>query len=84
MNMTYRVKVDELGRLVLPKQMRINLNIKPEDKVFIELIDNVLSISKVNNQCIFCDKEIGLVTFKDRYVCVNCFEDLNIKKYKFI
>jgi len=42
-------RIDDLGRIVIPKEMRKKLNIKTDDRLNIELIDNQIIITKDNN-----------------------------------
>ena len=41
-------RIDELGRLVIPKEIRNNLKIKNNDQVEISIIDNKIILSKFN------------------------------------
>ena len=41
-------KIDDLGRIVIPKEMRKQLNMNNGDEVNIEVIDNKITISKAN------------------------------------
>lgn len=41
-------RIDELGRLVIPKEIRNNLKIKNNDQVEISVIDNKIVLSKFN------------------------------------
>ena len=40
-------KVDELGRIVIPKEIREDLNINHKDKLKLEVIGNKIIITKV-------------------------------------
>lgn len=78
-------KVDELGRVVLPKEMRKQLNIQEGDTYDIEIIEdgdtnqkNIL-LSLKNNRCIFCGSDNELKKFGDKkssYVCKGCINKL--------
>lgn len=46
--------IDELGRVVLPKEVREKLNIDTEDNVMLEITEEAIMLTKVNNDCIFC------------------------------
>ena len=52
-------RIDELGRLVIPKEIRNNLKIKDNDQVEITVIDNKIILNKYNN--IFKDNVIHLI-----------------------
>ena len=43
-------KIDDLGRMVIPKEMRDELNIKTGDKLKIELVGKKIMVSKANDK----------------------------------
>lgn len=47
--MIIKKKIDELGRIHIPKFIRDNLDIKCNDSVEIEILDNKIIIKKTNN-----------------------------------
>lgn len=49
-------RVDDLGRIVLPIEMRRELNIKVKDPIEISLEDSNIILKKYENRCIFCGK----------------------------
>ena len=53
--------IDYLGRIVIPKEMRKKLNIKTDDKLNIELIDNQIIITKDNNDYEKMNKTIKMI-----------------------
>lgn len=69
--------VDELGRVVLPPEIRQKLDIQPEGRVqFIETDDGVL-IRKYKPSCIFCGTEESLVMFNEKYICKKCSRSIH-------
>ncbi len=69
--------VDKMGRVVIPKEIRDQLNIKNEDdslEVFMEG-DNIV-LRKYRPTCFFCNKLEETVNFYGYSVCVNCIEKL--------
>lgn len=71
-------KVDELGRIVLPIELRrtLNINIKDPIEIFVNS-NNEIILQKYEPACIFCGSADNVVTYKDRYVCRECIEKLN-------
>ena len=73
-------KIDELGRIVLPIEMRNRLEIGPGVGVEIFFEDSSIILRKYAPTCIFCSDTEGLVEFKGRKVCKNCIESLGLMK----
>ncbi len=69
-------KVDELGRIVLPIELRQGLDIQPKDPVEIYLDGDRIILKKHQPACIFCDSADGLVFFGDKRICEHCMEKL--------
>jgi AbrB family transcriptional regulator, transcriptional pleiotropic regulator of transition state genes len=70
-------KVDELGRIVLPKELRVTLNINERDplEIFVD-DDNRIVLKKYEPACIFCGGMEGIVNYKGYNVCRNCMKKL--------
>jgi len=75
-------RVDPLGRLVIPKEIRRALFIHEEDLVDIVVKGDTVVVKKHYVSCCFCDcKDISkIVVFRDKKVCTNCINSLqNVK-----
>lgn len=72
-------KVDELGRIVLPKEMRTTFDIKEHDPIEIYVEGDSIILKKYNPTCIFCGNSENLYLYGDKNVCSNCIEDLKKK-----
>ena len=70
-------KVDELGRIVLPIELRRTLDIAERDELEIYLDDDKVVLKKYEPSCIFCGSSCGLVTYHGRNVCMECIENMN-------
>ena len=70
--------IDELGRIVLPKEIRKKLNINIKDHMEIYADNHSITLKKVEDKCIFCGEEKGLISFKEKLICKNCLDELNI------
>jgi transcriptional pleiotropic regulator of transition state genes len=62
-------KVDELGRIVLPIELRRTLNIAEKDSLEIFVEGSNIILSKYEPSCIFCGSDKDIINFKDKNVC---------------
>lgn len=69
-------KIDELGRIVLPIEIRQNLEIKEKDPLEMFIKEDGVFIKKTRPSCIFCNSNIGLKTFSDKDICSNCINKI--------
>lgn len=69
-------KLDPLGRVVLPKELRRTLYLNENDPMEIFTEGNQIILQKYEPGCIFCDNASGLEEFKGKYICVECKSDL--------
>ena len=72
-------KLDDLGRIVLPIELRRTLEIEEKDPVEIFIEDNTIILKKYQPACIFCGNAKDVFTYKGRNVCPACIADLNKK-----
>ena len=70
-------KVDELGRIVLPIELRRTLDIAERDELEIYLDDDKVILRKYEPSCIFCGSSCGLVSYHGRNVCMECIENMS-------
>ncbi len=73
-------KVDELGRVVIPMEIRIALDIEPKDPLEIFVENNQIVLRKHEPYCIFCGSASDNVLLNDKRVCKACIEKLNATK----
>lgn len=69
-------KVDELGRIVLPVELRRTMDIAEKDALEIYVDGNHVILKKYEPTCIFCGDAADVVYFKGRNICKNCLEEL--------
>ena len=69
--------VDALGRVVIPMEIRENLNINTKDLLDISVSGNQIVLTKHGNSCVFCDSGDDLVVFEGKMVCKSCLEKLS-------
>lgn len=69
-------KIDELGRIVLPIEIRNNLDIKSRDAVEIFVDANKIILKKYEPSCIFCGNAGDVEQFGGKLVCKDCIEKI--------
>ena len=68
--------VDELGRIVVPKEMRRKLDITEGTLVEIYMEGDTIVLKKDQTTCIFCGSEGELDSFHGKSVCKACLAEL--------
>lgn len=75
--------LDQLGRIVIPREYRHTMNINPKDYLEIYVEDNTIVLKKYSDKCEFCGERDNTVVFKDKLICNNCMNGLlDIKSKK--
>jgi len=69
-------QMDELGRIVLPRDFRNALAWKEETKVAIQLDGNRMVLFAEPSLCFLCGGKENLREAKDRYICRACIMEL--------
>lgn len=69
-------KVDELGRIVLPIELRRTLDIEIKDPIEIFVDENYIILKKYEPACIFCGNAKNIKTISGKNVCSDCIEEL--------
>lgn len=75
--MASKIVIDELGRVLLPKEVRKKLDIKPKDEILIYLAEQEIVLTEVGKQCVFCSEEDMLFNIKGKSICLSCYEELS-------
>ena len=70
-------KVDELGRIVLPIELRRTLDIQEKDSHEIYVDGNQIILRKYEPACIFCNSAVNVVNFKGKNICTECVKQLS-------
>jgi len=75
-------KVDRLGRIVLPKELRDKFDIDAEanDPVEIFVDGDYIMLKKYNPSCIFCGSVNEIQTVHGKLVCEKCIKELKTIK----
>lgn len=69
-------KVDELGRIVLPIELRRTLGIEEKDALEIYVEGNTVILRKYQPSCVFCDSADDVVNFKGKNICRECLKEM--------
>ncbi|MBE7046296.1 MAG: AbrB/MazE/SpoVT family DNA-binding domain-containing protein [Ruminococcaceae bacterium] len=69
-------KLDELGRITLPIELRKNLNIKEKDGLEIFVEADTIILKKYEPSCIFCGNARNVTAYKDKNICPDCLSQL--------
>lgn len=72
-------KVDELGRIVLPIELRRTLDIAEKDPLEIYMEGDSIVLRKYQPACVFCDSSKDIVNFRGKNVCSECIRNLGEK-----
>ncbi|MDR1779030.1 MAG: AbrB/MazE/SpoVT family DNA-binding domain-containing protein [Clostridiales Family XIII bacterium] len=69
-------KVDELGRIVLPMELRRTFDIKKEDPLEIFVDDDAIILKKYEPACVFCGSATDVVQIYGKNVCKECIRNM--------
>ena len=69
-------RVDELGRIVLPIELRRTMDIVEKDALEIYVEGSSVILKKYSPTCIFCDSSKDIVQFKGKNICPKCLKEL--------
>ena len=69
-------KLDDLGRVVLPIELRRTLDIAEKDALEIYVDENMILLKKYEPSCIFCGDARDVLNYKGKNICKACMQDL--------
>ncbi|MGE4282562.1 MAG: AbrB/MazE/SpoVT family DNA-binding domain-containing protein [Clostridia bacterium] len=69
-------KVDELGRVVLPIELRRTLDIAEKDALEIYVDGSTIILKKYEPACIFCGNAKDVHVYKGKNICPQCMDEL--------
>ncbi|HDK7162125.1 TPA: AbrB/MazE/SpoVT family DNA-binding domain-containing protein [Clostridium botulinum] len=69
-------KMDQLGRIVFPKELRRNLNLEEGDGLEIYTEGEQIILKKYELCCIFCGEAKEVINFKGKNICKICLKEL--------
>ena len=65
-------RVDELGRVVIPIEIRNQFNIAEKDPIEIYVDRSSIILKKFEPNCIFCGNTKNLIEYNDKLICEDC------------
>lgn len=74
-------KVDELGRVVIPIELRRTLGIEEKDALEIYVDGEHIILKKYEPACIFCDDARDIITYKGKNICKECLKQLKEENF---
>lgn len=69
-------RVDELGRIVLPIELRRTLDIGEKDALEIFVEGSTIVLKKYRPTCVFCDSSRDVFVFRGKNICPKCLREL--------
>ncbi len=69
-------RIDELGRIVIPIEIREKLNINEKDPIEIYVDMDKIVLRKYEPCCIFCGNTKEILKYNDKLVCHKCIEKI--------
>ena len=75
-------KIDELGRIVLPSEIRKVFAIHEGDQLEISVDGEKIVLEKRRDVCTFCSAENPSIQYKGRMVCERCAKEISQTKGK--
>lgn len=70
-------KVDELGRVVIPIEIRNQFNIAEKDPIEIYVDGSSIVLKKYEPNCIFCGNTENLINYNDKLICEDCSKKIS-------
>jgi transcriptional pleiotropic regulator of transition state genes len=70
-------RVDELGRIVLPIELRRTMDIAEKDPIEIYVEGSSIILKKYQPSCIFCGEAKNVTDFKGKNICAKCLSELH-------
>ena len=69
-------RIDSLGRIVIPKEIRTTLRIKTKNSLEIFVSNDARMLRKYAPSCVFCGENDGLIEYKGKKICRKCREEI--------
>ncbi|HAA08321.1 MAG TPA: AbrB family transcriptional regulator [Syntrophomonas sp.] len=69
-------KVDELGRIVIPIELRRTMGIEEKDALEIYVDNEKIILRKYEPACIFCGNAEDVLNYKGKNICRSCLTEL--------
>ncbi|MBP1743515.1 MAG: putative regulator of stationary/sporulation expression [Firmicutes bacterium] len=73
-------RVDELGRIVIPIELRRTLDIAEKDALEIYVDGEQIILKKYEPACIFCGDARDVTNYRGKNICKKCMNELKTEK----
>ena len=70
-------RVDELGRVVIPIELRRTMSIAEKDALEIYVDSDRIILRKYEPACVFCGNADEVTNFKGKNVCKECLKSMS-------
>ena len=70
-------RIDDLGRIVIPKEIRRTMQIREGDSLEIYVDGDRVILKKHETECIFCGANKDLSEYKGKSICASCIRNLS-------
>jgi len=69
-------KVDQLGRIVLPKSLRKRYKMNEGDPVEILVTGDNILLERFRAKCFFCGAMSDMIEYREKHVCIDCLREI--------
>ena len=69
-------KIDELGRILIPKELRSSMELDSKDALEMFVDGDRIVLQKYQPACIFCNNADNIIFFEGRRICASCLSKL--------
>ena len=73
-------RLDELGRIVIPIEIRNKFDISEKDQIEIYVNHDTIVLKKYQSVCIFCGSRKNLREYKNKPICDSCHKEITNSK----
>ena len=70
-------RVDDLGRVVIPMELRKSLEISSRDSLEIYVEGDSIILKKYERSCKLCGGTENIKNFESKYICEECIEKIS-------
>ena len=68
--------MDQLGRIVIPKELRKTFSLDPGTPIELFVSDNGIFLQKYETTCTFCGNNENLIRYHNRWLCTTCKNEI--------
>lgn len=65
-------QIDEMGRIVIPKEIKTSMGLESRDHVEIFVDEDKIILKKYHPGCVFCGESENPAMFKGKLICSEC------------